>query len=249
VWRFFEQRLLMEKRGADGGLDERRRVAVNCATGAWGNLSVKTFDKGSAVAQHESHQVLDSLESTTWTRGRLSAAASGTRLDDHVLRFACLCPTAIREHGRVSIAEKQIEELYEREIARAERRGYRLGFIRVADEATARKVIARLDGGEPFARVADDISEARDEFPQGNLGLHAESQWTSDLIKHFRSLKVGQHSPAPHEGMYGWEIYKLLEIHRYPPPALSEVRADLVMYLEAQAVCAASRDDKDKSSR
>ncbi|QJD31200.1 peptidylprolyl isomerase [Methylococcus geothermalis] len=100
----------------------------------------------------------------------------------------------------------------------------------------ADEVLKRLDAGEPFAKLAGELTEnPRAKVTQGDLGFMAREgdPWLSAAIK---NLKVGEHTQVV-ESSVGFEILKLTDIRPSLVSPYPNVREKVIqrMRLEGQA--------------
>lgn len=112
-----------------------------------------------------------------------------------------------------------------------------VGYIRVDAQAIAQTAIDRLIKGEDFAAIADEYSNAK-EFPRGVIPWNPESSYAPKQRSILRNLKRGELHRQPVEGVYGWEVWKLLESRSVPLPTFEQSRAQVDTYLANEKLCA-----------
>lgn len=106
---------------------------------------------------------------------------------------------------------------------------YRVRYIRVADEAAARSLIARIRSGGDFARFATEQSlHAESAARGGDLGEHASCRWARATIDMLERLAPGQLHPEPVKGTHGWGIYRLEAKRPLEPRSLAAYREALL---------------------
>ncbi len=82
--------------------------------------------------------------------------------------------------------------------------------ILVADEETAKQVLERLNKGEDFAKVAQEVSMDPGSAPQGgDLGWFGKGQMVAPFEEAAYALQVGQIS-QPVQTTFGWHIIQLI---------------------------------------
>ncbi len=90
-------------------------------------------------------------------------------------------------------------------------RRYEVGYIRVPDEALARRLIAQIRSGARFEEMARKHSTHAESAARGGaLGNHAGCRWARSTREMLDSLKPGQTWPQPVKGTHGWGIYRLV---------------------------------------
>ncbi|MGE0802414.1 MAG: peptidylprolyl isomerase [Lautropia sp.] len=108
-------------------------------------------------------------------------------------------------------------------------RRYRVSYIRVADETTARDLIARVRSGADFAELARTRSiHAESAAAGGDLGSHASCRWAKATLAMLDSLKPRQVHPQPVKGTHGWGVYRLESVTDIEPRSFETYKAELL---------------------
>ena len=108
-------------------------------------------------------------------------------------------------------------------------RQYRVSYIRVADEAKARDLIARIRSGANFETVARKHSSHQESAAGGgDLGAHASCRWAKATLALLDSLEQGQTWPQPVKGTHGWGIYRLQSVMDIVPRSFAQYRSELL---------------------
>jgi parvulin-like peptidyl-prolyl isomerase len=98
---------------------------------------------------------------------------------------------------------------------------------RAAAEAKVSRAAARLAGGEPFEKVAQELSDDRVSAARGgDLGAVREGQVDRAFFEAAVALKRGEVS-KPFQSPFGWHLVKALEDPRTAAPPFEEVRGVL----------------------
>ncbi len=116
-----------------------------------------------------------------------------------------------------------------------------------AAEEKIKAVIARLNKGEDFAKVADEVTEdPSGKTNGGDLGYFTKDQMVPNFADIAFKLDKGQIS-GPVKTQFGWHVIKVEDKRIKPPPTFDEVKpqieqfvmrkaqADLVTKLRAEA--------------
>lgn len=107
----------------------------------------------------------------------------------------------------------------------------RISHILVADEATAKKVIADLDAGGDFGAVAFEYSTDQDtRLDGGELGFVSPNLLDEPFPSQIANTQVGAYS-QPFETERGWHILRVDERRRPPPKTLEQMRPEIVSFL------------------
>ena len=108
--------------------------------------------------------------------------------------------------------------------------------ILVATEDEALAVAARLEAGEDFAAVAQEVStDTGSGAAGGELGWFSAGMMVPEFEAGVATLPVGEVS-APVQSQFGWHVIRLGETREQQPPALEAVRAELEGQVRQQAV-------------
>jgi peptidyl-prolyl cis-trans isomerase SurA len=76
--------------------------------------------------------------------------------------------------------------------------------------ARAEAVLARIKAGEPFDRVARELSEDGNRERGGEIGMRPASRLPDLFVEAVKAMKVGDVSPAPLRSGAGFHLLKLL---------------------------------------
>lgn len=127
------------------------------------------------------------------------------------------------------ITEAAVRARYEQEIANkpgAEEVHAR--HILVADEATAKKIIAELDKGADFATLSKQYNKDPGAAQQGgDLGYFKKSEMVPAFADAAFALKPGQITQTPVHTEFGWHVIQVLDRRQAPPPTFEQAAAEL----------------------
>jgi parvulin-like peptidyl-prolyl isomerase len=108
-------------------------------------------------------------------------------------------------------------------------RRYEVGYIRVPDEALARRLIAQIRSGARFEEMARKHSTHAESAAKGGaLGNHAGCRWARSTREILDALKPGQTWPQPVKGTHGWGIYRLVSVEEVVPRSFEQYRSELL---------------------
>lgn len=123
-----------------------------------------------------------------------------------------------------SISEADIKKRYEKEIASLPREEeVHARHIIVKTEAEAKAIIARLDKGEDFAKIAKSISIDGSSAVGGDLGYFSHGQMVEPFEKAAFALKVGTYTHEPVQTPFGWHIIKVEDKRLKNLPTLDDM--------------------------
>jgi peptidyl-prolyl cis-trans isomerase C len=103
-------------------------------------------------------------------------------------------------------------------------------LVKTREEAMA--IIAKLDKGEDFDKVAKEPQPPK--VQAGDLGWFEKGQMVKEFAEAAFALKKGEHSKAPVQTQFGWHVIKLTDRRTKPAPKFEEVQAQLKEELSQQ---------------
>ena len=105
-------------------------------------------------------------------------------------------------------------------------------------EAAKKKIeaiIAKLKGGEDFAKLAkEDTEDPSGKANGGDLGYFTKDQMVPEFSKVAFDLKKGEIS-GPVKTQFGWHVIKVEDKRMKPPPKFDAVKDQLVNYVQRKA--------------
>lgn len=121
--------------------------------------------------------------------------------------------------------DEEVRKVYDSLSARAGERDYRVRHILVDQEAEARALIEKLNGGARFEDLARTHSRDRDSAPAGGLlAWTPEGSFAPGFGDRLPKMGRGSLAPDPVRTRAGWHVIKLEDVRPSRPPAFDEVR-------------------------
>ena len=107
----------------------------------------------------------------------------------------------------------------------------RARHILVETEEEAKKTLARVKGGEDFAKVAGEVSkDPGSKTEGGDLGFFTQERMVQPFSEAAFKLDAGQLS-EPVKSQFGWHVIKLEEKRMRPIPPFEEMKEQVEAYL------------------
>jgi peptidyl-prolyl cis-trans isomerase C len=119
--------------------------------------------------------------------------------------------------------------------------------ILVATEEEAKAIIAQLDGGADFAKLADEKSTDKAE-KGGDLGWFGEKQMVPEFTAVAFKLKKGEYTKTPVKTQFGWHVIKVEDTRVGKPPTFEESKEQLSQQAANDAI-KTKLDDLRKSAK
>ncbi len=114
---------------------------------------------------------------------------------------------------------------------------YSASHILVATEAEAKDIIAQLEKGGDFAKIAKDRSkDPGSQDKGGDLGWFSLGGMVKPFGDAVSKLQKGGITQAPVQTQFGWHVIKLNDIRDAQPPAYEKVKDDLLKRLQQQKI-------------
>lgn len=135
------------------------------------------------------------------------------------------------------LTDERLREDYEEAVAAlGEEDEVRARHILLESEEEAREAIARLDAGEDFVELAQELSTGPSAGEGGDLGYFTEDVMVEPFARAAFALEVGAHSADPVETQFGWHVILVEDRRRLEPPSFEEVRAELMQNVQQEII-------------
>ena len=107
----------------------------------------------------------------------------------------------------------------------------RASHILVKTEQEAKDIIAQLEKGADFAKLAkeksiDPTKDRKDRDP-GDLGFFSKDQMVKEFAEAAFALKKGETAKAPVKTQFGWHVIRVTDRRAGAPPKVEEVKDQL----------------------
>lgn len=162
-----------------------------------------------------------------------------TRKDELTLentRRGYLAGVVLDKVAMGAASDSALQALYDERYAQASpATEYNAAHILVPTEDEAKAIKARIDGGEDFAKVAQEVSTGPSGQNGGDLGWFGLGMMVEPFETAVVAMKPGEVS-APVQTQFGWHVIRLNEIRDAEAPKLDDVRDQLAAELQEKAV-------------
>ena len=138
------------------------------------------------------------------------------------------------------LTEEAVRARYDRDIAgKPGEEEVHARHILVADEETAKKIVAELKKGGDFAALAKKYSTDPSGAAQGgDLGFFRKSEMVPEFAAAAFAMKPGEISQVPVHTQFGWHVIKLEEHRTAPPPSFEKSHDELRQKMIQEGVTA-----------
>lgn len=156
---------------------------------------------------------------------RLAYYRNKILMDDFVMRESA---KAVTPEAARKLYDDTIKGLQPEEEVRAR-------HLLVEKEEEARAALARIRGGEDFAKVAAELSrDPGSKGEGGDLGYFTQERMVPQFAEAAFKLKPGEVS-EPVQTQFGWHVIKVEDRRTRPLPSFEEVRGEIDTYLRRRA--------------
>ena len=133
------------------------------------------------------------------------------------------------------IGDAQIKQAYEQAKAANAGDEYKVRHILVKTKAEADAIIAQLEKGASFAKLAKEKSmDPGSAKNGGELGWVMPANLVPQFSEAMAKLQKGQYTKSPVETQFGWHIIDLQDKRPVKVPPLAEVKEQIVQQLQQQ---------------
>lgn len=139
-----------------------------------------------------------------------------------------------KELSKKPIKEKQLKKLYNEKVAGADLKEFKASHILLKTEDEAKAVIAELDSGDDFAKLAEKKSTGPSAKSGGDLGWFAAGRMVPPFARAVSEMKKGTYSKKPVQTKFGWHVIKLEDTRKTEPPKYEDVKRQLESSINQQ---------------
>jgi peptidyl-prolyl cis-trans isomerase C len=145
-----------------------------------------------------------------------------------------LAGAAIRDYVKKHpVTDEQAKALYDKEIGKPATE-YKARHILVKTPEEAEEIIAELDKGADFAKLAKEKSTDSSASEGGSLGWFSGSQMVKPFADAVAGLKKGSYTKEPVQTQFGWHVILLEDTRESTPPAFDDIKDRLKVLVANQ---------------
>ena len=135
------------------------------------------------------------------------------------------------------VTDAEVKAEYDAKVAGENGTEYKARHILVKTEDEAKKIIAELDKGGDFAKLANKNSlDAKESQNGGDLGWFVASQMVAPFSEAVVKLEKGKYTATPVQTQFGYHIILREDSRAQTPPPLEAVKEQLLPYLQRKKV-------------
>lgn len=135
------------------------------------------------------------------------------------------------------VTDAEIKAEYDSKVAAEKGTEYKARHILVKTEAEAKKLIAELDKGADFAKLANKNSlDAKESQNGGDLGWFSAAQMVAPFSEAVAALENGKYTKEPVKTQFGYHVILKEDSRPVTPPPLEAVKEQLTPFLQRKKV-------------
>lgn len=148
-----------------------------------------------------------------------------------------LITAALREYlEKHPISEAELKKEYDKRVAASNVEEYKARHILTKTEAEAKDIIAQLNKGADFAKLAKEKSIGPSAKQGGDLGWFTVDRMVPEFSAAVAKLKKGEYTKEPVKTQFGWHVIQLEDERKMEPPSFDQVKGQLANMLRNQQV-------------
>ena len=153
-------------------------------------------------------------------------------------RKALLTQASLQNYLKTNpVTDEEVKKEYDSKVGGANSVEYKASHILVKTEDEAKKLIAEIDKGGKFDKLANKNSlDAKESQNGGQLGWFSPSQMVVPFSEAVAKLEKGKYTKTPVKTQFGYHIILLEDSRKQNPPPLEAVKEQLTPMLQRQKV-------------
>jgi peptidyl-prolyl cis-trans isomerase C len=134
------------------------------------------------------------------------------------------------------IPDAAVHSEYDKIKAQMGDKEYKVRHILVDSEAEAKDIIAALQKGEKFEKLAERSKDTGSKANGGDLDWNAPSNFVKPFADAMVALPKGKFTTTPVQTQFGWHVIEVDDIRDAKIPSFDEVKPQLLQRMQAQEV-------------
>ncbi len=145
------------------------------------------------------------------------------------------------------VTDEEIKAAYEKRFTKEALQEYKVSHILVKEEQEAKDIIAALEKGEAFDKLAKEHSLDSSKDAGGELGWVGRNQVVKPFGDAMSTLKKGEFSKTPVKSQFGWHVILVEDIRAQEPPPLDQVKEQFRIQLQQQQLAKLVSEMRNKA--
>ena len=151
-------------------------------------------------------------------------------------RRAVIAGAAIKQQlASKPLTDDDLKKIYDEKTSGAGQE-FKARHILVDDEAKARELIKKLDGGADFSKLAKENSTGPSGKNGGDLGWFSAKQMVKPFSDAAAKLEKGKYTKTPVKTQFGWHIIMLDDVRESSVPPFEQLKPQIEMFAQNQRI-------------
>jgi len=134
--------------------------------------------------------------------------------------------------GEAPPKDEELKAEYDRQMARMGDKDYQLRHLLVAQEATAKLLLEKIQSGAKMADLAKEYSQDPQSRDRGGMTDWVNAADLSPALSQaVKTLAKGKLSPKPIKSDAGWHVLQVEDVRSFKAPAMTDIKPQLAMIL------------------
>ena len=133
------------------------------------------------------------------------------------------------------VTDEELKKIYEEKTAGTGKE-YKARHILVEDEAKAKDLIAKLDGGADFPELAKEHSTGPSGKSGGDLGWFSAQQMVKPFSDAAAAMEKGKYSKEPVKTQFGWHVILLEDSRESAPPPFEQIKPQIQAFVQNEKI-------------
>ena len=139
----------------------------------------------------------------------------------------------IRAHP---VSDDQLRKEYDTIKAQIGDKEYKVRHILVDKEDEAKEIVAALQKGEKFDKLAERSKDTGSKINGGDLDWNAPANFVKPFSDAMVSLQKGKFTTTPVQTQFGWHVIQVDDVREAKVPGFDEVKPQLAQRAQGQIV-------------
>ena len=145
------------------------------------------------------------------------------------------------------IPDAQLKQEYDKIKAQIGDKEYKVRHILVDKEDDAKQIVASLQKGEKFEKLAEQSKDPGSKANGGDLDWNAPANFVKPFSDAMVKLEKGKFTAQPVQTQFGWHVIRLDDVRDAKVPSYDEVKPQLTQRLQSQHLDAYFKELRSKN--
>lgn len=141
-----------------------------------------------------------------------------------------------RSSDRFAVSEADLKKEFELRKGELGGKEFKARHILLEKEADAKTVIAELDKGADFTKLAGERSKGPSAVSGGDLGWFQPAQMVKPFSEAAAKLKKGKYTTSPVKTQFGWHVILLEDTRAVNPPKFEDIKEQIRVGLQNKVI-------------